>query len=409
MGRAMSNKKMAAAKRSQKPPKQQTTNLDGQTSGPLRVAIYIRISTDEEHQPYSLEAQETKLRAYIDSQPGWQLVGEPYRDEASGASTDRPGLQRALTAAQASRFDVLLVYRVDRLARSLRGLVHILDDLDVAKVTFRSATEPFDTSTPIGRMLVQMLGVFAQFERETIIDRVICGMERKAARGQWCGGYRPFGYQPDPATSKLRPIPTEAPLVPIIFDLYTRQRLGSKAVATELNQRGHRTKTGHLWSGQSVLTVLRNRVYLGQIYFRGTWHITDDHHPPLIHPEIFEQAQQLLIARGQDHTRRAANNSDYLLAGLITCTHCGKRYLGTAATGKYSRYRYYTCYTRNRYGPANCNAERLPAEQLDQAILDALLDTYTRHDLFDKAIAAATARSQSPPHHHPAQHTAPQR
>jgi site-specific DNA recombinase len=128
---------------------------------PLRVAIYIRISTDEDHQPFSLEAQHTRLLAYIGTQPGWEFTGLVFRDEKSGATTDRNDLQRALSAARAGRFDILLVYRVDRLSRSLRGLVEILDQLDAAQVGFRSATEPVDTSSAVGRMLVQMLGVFA--------------------------------------------------------------------------------------------------------------------------------------------------------------------------------------------------------------------------------------------------------
>jgi site-specific DNA recombinase len=132
--------------------------------------------------------------------------------------------------------------------------------------------QSLDTSTPVGRMLVQMLGVFAQFERETIIDRVINGMERKAAKGQWCGGYRPYGYTLDHTTGFLAPVPAEASLVPTIFSLYVSKRLGSAAVAKELNRRGHRTKNGQLWSAQSVLTVLRNRAYLGEVYFRGTWY-----------------------------------------------------------------------------------------------------------------------------------------
>lgn len=116
-----------------------------------RVAIYIRRSTDEDHQPFSLEAQETKLRAFVASQPGdWQIVAV-YSDDASGASTDRPELQKALRAARAGLFDTLLVYRVDRFSRSLRDLTTLLDDLDEAEVVFRSATEPFDTSTPVGR------------------------------------------------------------------------------------------------------------------------------------------------------------------------------------------------------------------------------------------------------------------
>ncbi len=164
----------------------------------VRVGIYVRRSTDDEHQPYSIEAQDTRLDAYIGSQPGCRIVAR-FPDDASGATTEREGLQSALAAARAGLIDVLLVYRVDRFSRNLRDMVMLLDELDSAGVVFRSATEPFDTSTPMGRMLVQMLGMFAQFERDTIIDRVT-GMERKHAKGKWKGGKRPFGYQVDKTT-----------------------------------------------------------------------------------------------------------------------------------------------------------------------------------------------------------------
>ncbi|MBA3673263.1 MAG: recombinase family protein, partial [Gemmatimonadaceae bacterium] len=130
----------------------------------MRIATYTRISTDEAHQPYSLSAQADRLGSYIASQDGWHKERE-FSDQMSGATTERPGLRRALAEASAGRFDLLLVYRVDRLSRSVRGLAHILEQLDGYGVAFRSATEPFDTSTPAGRMMVQMLGVFAEFER----------------------------------------------------------------------------------------------------------------------------------------------------------------------------------------------------------------------------------------------------
>jgi DNA invertase Pin-like site-specific DNA recombinase len=190
----------------------------------VRVAVYIRRSTDEEHQPFSLEAQESKLRAYITPQPGWGLVAT-FGDDASGATLERPGLRKALAAARAGRFDVLLVYRVDRFTRRIRDLVALLDDLDTAGVAFRSATEPFDTSTAAGRMLVQMLGVFAGFEREMIIDRVVSGMERKAAKGRWTLGKAPFGYTIDPPSTSWSPTRTRPPTVKEIFHLYTSRRL----------------------------------------------------------------------------------------------------------------------------------------------------------------------------------------
>jgi DNA invertase Pin-like site-specific DNA recombinase len=167
----------------------------------VRVGIYVRHSTDDDNQPYSIDAQDTRLDAYIDSQPGWRRVKRFADDASSGATTERPGLQQALAAAHAGLIDVLLVYRVDRFSRNLRDMVTLLDDLDQAGVSFRSATEPFDTSTPMGRMLVQMLGIFAQFERDTIIDRVIAGMERKAAKGKW-KGERPPTATPAPRRNR---------------------------------------------------------------------------------------------------------------------------------------------------------------------------------------------------------------
>jgi len=279
----------------------------------MRVATYTRISTDEDHQPYSLEAQAERLGAYVKSQPDWELTRR-FSDQASGASTERPGLKRALAEARAGRFDLLLVYRVDRFSRSVRGLAQLLEDLDAAGVAFRSATEPFDTTTAAGRMMVQMLGVFAEFERATIVDRVIAGMERKAARGGWCGGSRPFGYDVDPQTGYLTPAPTEAPLVPIIFDRYAHGRDGARALAVWLNEAGHRTKAGRPWSHTAVLTVLRNPVYVGKVFFRDALH--DGPHPHLVDEKLFSRVQALLSERGEDYSKRASATSPFLLAGL---------------------------------------------------------------------------------------------
>ncbi len=218
----------------------------------VRVGTYTRRPTTEDNQPYSIEAQDARLDSYIDSQPGWRHTAS-FTDDASGASTERPGLQCALQAARAGVIDVLVVYRVDRFSRNLRDLVTLLDELDRAKVVFRSATEPFDTSTPMGRMLVQMLGMFAQFERDTIIDRALAGMERKAAKGKWKGGKRPYGYRVDKTTQTLVVEEAEAAVVRMIFDLYSCRRLGARAVAAELNTRGHRASTGREWSGHHVL------------------------------------------------------------------------------------------------------------------------------------------------------------
>jgi site-specific DNA recombinase len=341
----------------------------------MRVALYTRISTDEERQPFSLSAQEQRLRAYAASQD-WTASGRPYADQASGASLDRPELARLLEAVRAGEIDVVLVYRVDRIARTLRGLVTLLEELDRVGVVFRSATEPFDTGSPAGRMMAQMLGVFAEFERATIIDRITAGMERKAARGEWQSGRRPHGYQVDRTTGHLMVDEVEAPQVAAIFDLYVRQRLSAAAVAKALTEQGWRTQTGKAWSARAVLTVLRNRVYLGEIYYRGTWHTAPagSHHPPLVDREVFAHAQQLREARTVEASKRASNGSDYLLSGLLICSRCGKTYLGNAAHGRNARYRYYTCATRLRGGVTGCDADRLPADAVEDAVTASLIE-----------------------------------
>jgi site-specific DNA recombinase len=349
----------------------------------MRVATYMRISTDEAHQPYSLSAQAERLGSYIASQPGWTLTRE-FTDQMTGAVLERPGLERALAEARAHRFDLLLVYRVDRLARSVRTLAHIVAELDEARVAFRSATEPFDTSTPGGRMFVQMLGVFAEFERATIVERVIAGMERKAATGGWPGGYRPFGYEPDRETGLLVVKEDEAPLVPIIFDLYANKRMGSRAVAQWLNRRGHRTKAGRPWSHTAVLTVLTNRVYVGEIFFRGRYHAAL--HPHLVEAHVFETVQAILESRGEDMGLRRTNGSQYLLTGLLRCEKCGKRFIGASAKGNAYRYAYYVCFSRHRYGTQECDQDRLRADELETRVLESLLSTLGRRDLLEDAV-----------------------
>ncbi|PFG48305.1 site-specific DNA recombinase [Amycolatopsis sulphurea] len=359
----------------------------------VRVGIYVRRSTNDEHQPYSIEAQDTRLGAYVESQPDWRL-SQRFHDDASGASTDRPGLQRALAAARAGLIDVLLVYRVDRFSRNLSDMVTLLDELDECGVVFRSATEPFDTATAMGRMLVQMLGMFAQFERDTIIDRVINGMERKHANGKWKGGKRPFGYQVDKTTDTLTPDESEAVIVRLIFDLYTRDRLGTRSIAKVLNDRGHRTTTGGRWSGHQVIRALNNRVYLGELSFREA--TKTGTHPAIITTDVWDKAQVILDARGESHAHRAASGSDYVLTGRLRCPKCGKPMIGTRATGRNKTYRYYTCWNLARYDASKCDAKRLNADAVDAAILDALAEFYrTRYDLITDAITAEQAHHRA--------------
>ncbi|WP_325051076.1 recombinase family protein [Lentzea atacamensis] len=353
----------------------------------VRVGVYMRRSTDDENQPYSIEAQDTRLEAYVASQPGWKIV-KKFQDDASGKTTDRPDLQKAMQWAKSNMIDVLLVYRVDRFSRSLRDTVSLLEELDKVGVAFRSATEPFDTSTPVGRMMVNLLAMFAQFERDLIVDRVTAGMERAADNGQWKGGPPPYGYKTDPVTHRLLCDEAEAVIIRLIFDLYTQDRLGSRAIANELNERGHRTRSGGLWAFKRILSILENDAYVGEIHYRDI--VTKDAHKPIISREQFTEAVRLMDQRGDSHSHRAASGSDYIATGRLPCPKCKHAMIGTRATGKTKTYRYYTCMKRLKYGKDSCDQDRINADALDQAILDSVASFYSnQHDLIREAVDAA--------------------
>ena len=358
----------------------------------VRVATYTRISTDESNQPYSLEAQRERLTAYVASQPEWRIVVR-YVDRASGKSLERPSLRAAREAAAAGAYDLLLTYRVDRLSRNLGQLAALVEELQGHGVAFRSATEPFDTANAAGKMLLQLLGAFAEFERASIIDRIGAGMERKAQRGEWNGGTYPFGYRrPDGGGGGLAVDPAAAPMVREMFRRYVEERVGARVIATWLNEQGIPTRYGGRWATQSVLAVLRNRIYLGEVSFRRVWYA--GHHEPIVEAAVFEQAQAILAERSARPGLRRTNPTDFLLSGLpLVCDRCGHPMVGASARGHTGqRYAYYTCATRNRYGSTVCDQGRLPQQALEEAILGQMGEVYRDTTLVAAAIEQAQAQ-----------------
>lgn len=346
----------------------------------MRVAIYRRISTDEINQPYSLSAQEDRLTGFVASQGDWQIVAD-YQDQMSGAKMERPGLQQMLRDAKLGRFDVLLVLRVDRLARSVTALLEIIDLLTDAGVEFRSATEGFDTTDPAGRLMLNMIGSFAEFERSMIIDRVTAGMKRKAQSGGWPGGRPSIGYVLN--EGQLEIDHTYASLVRHIFDRYVHQNEGSQTIAHSLNEAGHRSPTGKPFSFKQCLRILRNRVYIGEVYFQDTWY--PGIHQPIIDQDLFDAAQKLLEKRSTDISTRASNRSTFLLSGIVRCMNCNRHLTGTTAHGRSRAYTYYSCAGRQRYGKTECTTERIPAPALEDAVITQLLDIFENSTLIEEA------------------------
>ena len=357
---------------------------------PIRVCIYTRISTDEENQPTSLHSQRERLEAFCASQEGWRIVAH-QEDRSTGTKLERPGLQAALELARAGTIDLLLVYRVDRLSRKVRQLAQLAEELDRVGVTLRSATEPFDTGAAAGRMMLQMLAVFAEFEHATIVDRVTAGIERRAKEGRWATGKLPFGYRRNDDKDVV-PDEREAPTVRRVFQLYTRDRIGTTSIARLLTDE-HAPAPARGWQPAVVQWLLENEAYLGKVHWRGQSY--PGLHDPLVDEHTFQQAQALLRERGQDLTLRRGNRSDFLLSGVIRCGRCKRAYIGMSAKGNGGVYHYYACSGRQKLGRKGCDGERLNRDKLEAAVLNQLAVLYRDGELIANALHRAYNESAS--------------
>jgi len=232
-------------------------------------------------------------------------------------------------------------------------------------------------------MMVQLLGVFAEFERESIVERTVAGLQKKASRGGWTGGQTPYGYTYDQERRVLEPLEDEAAAVQQIFALYASRRHGSAAISSWLNDRGVRTRRGGCWTPQRVIDVLRNPTYIGRLPYKGESFAAS--HEPIIDAQLFEAAQSVLLERGESYPLRRGNPTDYLLTSKLRCTRCGRGFVGTASHGKGGTYRYYSCFTRQRHGTARCGQERIPAVPLEDGIVSSLLDVLSDTDVLLEA------------------------
>ena len=273
----------------------------------------------------------------------------------------------------------------------MRQLAQLVEELDALDVVLRSATEPFDTGSATGRMMLQMLAVFAEFEHATIVDRISAGIERRAKEGRWFGGRPPFGYLFSNEQRQLVPDPVKAPVVQRVFDLYARKHLGTRTIAQQLRDEGAPAPSAG-WGHPAVHWIINNPTYVGKIRSRDK--VFDGVHEPLVDEFTFAKAQAILRERGE-HAKRRGNASDFLLSGLLRCGRCGKAYTCMSANGNVGRYHYYACTGRQKYGPKACDGERLPREKLEQAVLRQLASVYRDEQLIANALTKATAEAET--------------
>src|SRR5712671_4813939 len=294
---------------------------------PVRCAIYTRVSTDQglEQDFNSLDAQYDASQAYIRSQAhaGWTLLRAKYDDGGfSGGDTDRPALQRLLDDVQAGKVDVIVVYKVDRLTRSLADFAKLVELFDQRNVSFVSVTQQFNKTSSMGRLTLNVLLSFAQFEREVTGERIRDKIAASKKKGMWMGGNVPLGYDANERTLVINP--AEAETVRRMFALY--RELGCvRRVKEEADRLGLRTKCSTAANGNErgrkpfsrghLYTLLSNPIYTGQIAHKGELH--PGQHPALIDDESWSTVRDQLAANTSHHRRRATAAEPSLLAGLL--------------------------------------------------------------------------------------------
>ena len=343
--------------------KSKNSSRDGQAT---RIAFYTRISTDEDHQKYSLGAQSDRLEAFCKAQYGdeWRLH-KVYRDSESGTHMNRPGLEEMLFDAGAQAFDVLLVFRVDRLSRKVRELAQMVDELAKHGVILKSITEPFDTANAAGKMMLQMLGVFAEFEHATIVERTKVGMEKKAKSGKWVGGVVPYGYQLDPVKG-LVVNEEEAIVVRKMFQMYAFGRQGVHTICHKLNQAGYRKRTGQAWDKRVILHIIKSPVYVSKIRWRDA--IYEGTHESVVSDVLYNKAKGILKDRVESLSgRRFDNGNERLLAGVIKCSRCKSHMVGVSTHKKERRFPYYLC--SKRWNTRECDQDYIRADHVEATIL----------------------------------------
>ena len=336
-----------------------------------RCAIYTRKSTEHNLDLAfnSLDAQREACEAYIKSQAheGWRLVPEHYDDGGlSGASLERPALQSLLDAVRSGGIDIIVVYKVDRLTRSLADFAKLVELFDQHGVSFVSVTQSFNTTSSMGRLTLNVLLSFAQFEREVIGERVRDKIAASKRRGIWVGGPVPLGYCSE--AKQLVVVEQEAALVRRIFQLYLD--LGSiGAVVETLAAEGLRTRRGQRFCVGPIAYLLKNRAYLGQIVWQGDVYKAE--HQPIIDAETFATVQARL-AESATERRGRARNSAFILAGLLH-DDAGHRMSPSHANKAGVRYRYYVSQAllQHRKNEAGTIA-RVSAPDIEAAILGAL-------------------------------------
>src|SRR5438132_4156374 len=352
-----------------------------------RCAIYTRKSSEEglEQEFNSLAAQCEACEAYIRSQrnEGWVLAKTRYDDGGfSGGNIERPALQDLLGDLRAGRIDIVVVYKVDRLTRSLADFARLVELFDAEAVSFVSVTQQFNTTSSMGRLTLNVLLSFAQFEREVTGERIRDKIAASKKKGMWMGGNVPLGYDASKRTLVVNP--TEAETVRRIFALY-RELGGVRRVKEEVDRLGLTTKSTTTANGNKrggkplsrghIYSLLSNPIYTGQIAHKGQ--LYPGHHPALIDGETWIAVRDQLVANASRHQSKSTAAEPSLLAGLLTDAQ-GERLTPSHAVKNGRRYRYYLAAALiTEAGTDRAQGWRLAAREIEEPVIRILADALT--------------------------------
>jgi site-specific DNA recombinase len=375
--------------------------VNGSSEKIIRCAIYTRKSTENglDQDFNTLDAQRESCENYIKSQAsrGWSIIPTKYDDGGfTGANIERPAYSRLIADIRAGKVDMVLVYKVDRLSRSLADFANIMAMFNEAGVSFVSITQHFDTSSSLGRMTLNILITFAQFEREMIAERISDKIASSRKRGKYIGGIPVLGY--DVENKKLIPNYDEANQIKSIFNLYL-ERESVKQTALQLNKWGWTTKrwitkkgkaTGGLkFSPMNVHSLITNPVFIGKVTYKKE--IYEGEHNGIVDEKIFNDVQTLLKKNKNGNHASKRRKLYAMLRGILYCGKCGHRmsYTYSKKTTDKKAYYYYVCSNKLKNTKQACNSRPLPAVKTEEFVVSHISKLGQNNHVIDALILKA--------------------
>jgi site-specific DNA recombinase len=373
----------------------------------VRCAIYTRKSTEEglEQEFNTLDAQRESAEAYIKSQAheGWVCLPDPYDDGGfTGGNMDRPAVKRLMADIEAGKVDCVVVYKVDRLSRSLLDFARMMETFEKHHVSFVSVTQQFNTTNSMGRLMLNVLLSFAQFEREIISERTRDKIAATRRKGKWSGGMPLLGYNVDPKGSKLVVNETEAARVRAIYELY-REHQSLLSVVQEINRRGWSnkqwtTRKGHQRGGlpftkTSLHKLLTNVTYVGKIKYKAEVHKGE--HAAIVADDVWQRVQTLLQRNGRTGGAPVRNKFGALLKGILCCVPCDCAMSPSHATRNGNkRYRYYVCTKAQKLGWHSCPTKSIPAPEIERFVVDQIRSIAKNPTMVNETVAQVREQGQ---------------